>query len=355
MARTPRPWYRAGRGWYVELDGKQELLARGARDATRKEALAVFHRLLGARAEGVRKAAAGLVVGEVCQLLIYHARENLAPLTAEFYRRHLGSFSGFCGGKTVAAVAPRDVAAWLDTHPDWGPTTRAGAVTAVKRAFRWAARQGHIDRDPLEATEKPRPRRRELILNREQADAIRTAIAADDPFGDLLDVLRETGCRPSEAEQIEARHLDPSGLRVVMASKTTAETGQMRVIHLNPRAAAILARWAAVRPQGPLLRSADSRRGKTDRPWTRSIVKSRFARLRVKLKMGKEATAESYRHLFATDALERGIPIATVAELMGHQSTAMLSRYYSKLAQRHAHLREALHQVRPGSDPPDQP
>jgi hypothetical protein len=42
-----------------------------------------------------------------------------------------------------------------------------------------------------------------------------------------------------------------------------------------------------------------------------------------------------------TDALEAGIPIATVSELAGHRSTKMVEQVYSKLSERKAHLRAA--------------
>ena len=56
--------------------------------------------------------------------------------------------------------------------------------------------------------------------------------------------------------------------------------------------------------------------------------------------------AYGLRHLFATDGLERGVPIATMAELLGHSSTKMISERYSHLADRHEHLKSALEVVR---------
>jgi integrase len=70
--------------------------------------------------------------------------------------------------------------------------------------------------------------------------------------------------------------------------------------------------------------------------------------MRGRLKMGREATAKSFRHGFITDALEAGVPIATVAELAGHRGTKMIERTYSKLRERKGHLRDAARKVRPG-------
>lgn len=51
--------------------------------------------------------------------------------------------------------------------------------------------------------------------------------------------------------------------------------------------------------------------------------------------------AYTNRHTFGTDALERGVPDADVAALMGHKGTEMLHAVYSKLHKKHEHLRQA--------------
>ena len=63
-------------------------------------------------------------------------------------------------------------------------------------------------------------------------------------------------------------------------------------------------------------------------------------RLRQKFPELVGVTAYTYRHSFATDALENGVGIAQVAELLGHSSTEMVMKHYSKLSQRVQHLRE---------------
>jgi integrase len=59
------------------------------------------------------------------------------------------------------------------------------------------------------------------------------------------------------------------------------------------------------------------------------------------------ATAYGYRHTYATSALAKGVPDATVAALLGHSSTAMLHRHYSHLTSQAKVLRNAAALVRP--------
>ncbi len=98
--------------------------------------------------------------------------------------------------------------------------------------------------------------------------------------------------------------------------------------------------------EGPLFRN---RYGK---PWSRNAVRIRFRRLRERFPELQNVVAYCYRHAFATDGLVRGIPIATVAELLGHASTALVEQVYGHLAQERKYLREAAQSVRPDSTMP---
>jgi integrase len=48
-----------------------------------------------------------------------------------------------------------------------------------------------------------------------------------------------------------------------------------------------------------------------------------------------------FRHTFATDALERGVDVITLAELMGHKNATMLSQVYQHVRQRTQHMKAA--------------
>ena len=61
--------------------------------------------------------------------------------------------------------------------------------------------------------------------------------------------------------------------------------------------------------------------------------------------LAKDVTAYVRRHSWATDALERGVLIATVSELLGHTSTAMVSAHHSHLSERTEQLRKAAEAV----------
>lgn len=339
MARTAKePWFWEERGtWHVWIDGKRSgILARGKRG--RKAAVQAFHRLMADR-EAARNKPPGITLKVLCELFTEHLEREKSPVHATTTRDRLRKFARHLGGNTNAPdVRPHHVTAWL-ASTSWGPTTRHGYITTLKSMFNWAKREGLLESNPLADMQKPTPKTREEIMDAGQVYRLLCAVK-DQAFRDFLTALKETGMRPSEAMRLEAHMIDFD--QGVIATKGK---GRDRVVYLNDTALELLRRLAKKWPAGPLLRNL---RGK---PWTRNATALRFNRLRTITPLGlagPEVTAESFRHAFATDGLERGVPIATMAELLGHKSTKMIEKHYSKLRQRREHLAEAVRKVRPG-------
>ena len=61
---------------------------------------------------------------------------------------------------------------------------------------------------------------------------------------------------------------------------------------------------------------------------------------------GTKAIAYGYRHAYATDALSKGVPDATVAALLGHSGTTQLHKHYSHLTSRVSILKDAASKIR---------
>jgi integrase/recombinase XerC len=342
MGRRSRPWRWAERnGWYATVHGKRRLLARGgpeAEPAARRE----LHRILSLEPEADPAPPAGDAppeVGELIQRFLDHAAAGLKPITMELYRRRLVDFGARWGKLDGSSVRPRHVNEWLDSHA-WGPGTRRTAIIIVRRAFSWAARQGYLPSDPTAGVEKPPEGRREYVPTQGCIDAVISAIKAP-RFREFFRAIALTGCRPGEAAKVEARHFDPRAATWTMEGKTTRKTKRMRVVYLPDSVAESCRALALEHPSGPLFRNT---RGD---PWTIQAYGKQLRRARRRAGVGPDVVTYGLRHLWITDALERGVPIATVAELAGHSSTAMIEKTYSHLSERSSHLREALRKIRP--------
>jgi integrase len=345
MSRRAEPRYWPSRkGWYVEIGGVQTRLAKGK--AAKAEAYAAFHRLM---AEGVQPGARKLevTVGTLFDLLLEEVQAKKKPLTYEWYVRHLSSFAAKYSKAKAIDIRPLHVSRWLKGH-GWAGSTENGAIRAVVRAFNWGVKQGYLEKNHLEGIERPRMAVREHALDKAGVDRLIDA-SSDQEFRDCQTALYETGMRPSEVYAIEAYMIDLERRLIEMNSKTSERVGKPRVVHLTDAMLELCRRLMPLWPEGPILRNSKGR------PWTRNAMAQRYKRMRGKVGMGKEATAEAFRHGFATDALVSGTPIATVSELMGHQSTAMVEKHYSKLHERHEHLKEALDKIRPPKEDPTPP
>jgi integrase len=126
---------------------------------------------------------------------------------------------------------------------------------------------------------------------------------------------------------------------VLQKHKTQKKTGKPRVVYLTPAMVELTRKLAERHPEGPLFRNS---RGK---PWTRNAIRCRFRQLRRKLPNLKGVVSYTYRHSYATDALEQGVGVAQVAELLGHTTTDMVMQHYQHLSEKREHLLQAAQQA----------
>jgi integrase len=283
-------------------------------------------------------------VAAILDLFLDHSERTNSQRTYEWYRDFLDDLNKFQldGGRTVGELRLSElktfhVTKWLDSHSGWN-TARRGAIVAVKRAFNWAVGEELLaeNQNPVKKIRKPRMPRRERFLTADEHAAI-FGTARDESFRYLVTALRESGARPGEVSHVTAEMVDlKAGTWTFSDHKTKSKTGRPRVVFLTPRLVEISRELMARHPRGPLFRN---RQGE---PWNRNSIRCRFRRLRKKLKLGNDVVCYSYRHGFATEALVCGVPIATVAELLGHADSRMISSHYSHLAEKRDYLRQAV-------------
>jgi integrase len=342
--RTPRPWFRQSENaWYVQLGKSQKLLAKGRENE--EEAYRAFYRLMAEEGLTQDRKPATMYVRVLCDLFLEHSSKHNAADTYTWYKRFLQSFIDFHGyGKLlVTELRPHHVNRWLDDNP-WEQTSRWAAITSVKRAVNWGVEEGYLDASPLARLKKPEPKRREKIIETTERKAIIGALK-DRAFKILVFALSQTACRPGELRLITAKecHLD-RGYWKLAKHKTAGKTGKPRLIYLNRAMVKLCRVLIREHPTGPIFRN---RRGN---PWKKSSIRLRFYRLRRRLKLDKGIVAYTMRHTWATQALEKGVPIATVAELLGHQDVRMVSKHYGHLGEKTEYLRNAAEQATRGGD-----
>jgi integrase len=284
---------------------------------------------------GTPTESANVTTAALFEAFLDWSQRNNEASTYESYLSFLQSFCDLHGAVAVRDLKPYHVTRWLDGQPGWGQSTRRAAITAIKRALNWAADEELIPANPLKKVKKPPIRHRDRVLTPQEQQAI-AAVPRDGAFKDFLFAMEQTGCRPGEIAGVTAEQVDlETGTWTFKRHKTVKKTSKPRVVYLTPPMIELCRRLVAKHPTGPLFRNS---RGK---PWNRNSIRCRFRRVRQKLSLGKGVVAYSYRHTYATAGLEGGVPIATMAELLGHTSTDMINEHYGHLDQKTAHLREA--------------
>jgi integrase len=330
--RPRKPWYRASKdAWYVMIDGKQRLLAKGK--GSKQEAESAFYRIM---------AAGGLVpandnelnVATLCDLFLDYSQRHNQPETYAWHKNYLTSFCKQCGRLNSKQVKPFHLTRWLDSHSNWTGARRS-AQAIVKRAFSWGKAEGLITENPIAHVKNPPIQKRDRVISADERKQILDAIP-DQAFRRFVQGLLGTGCRPSEVANVTASDANLElGVWVLKQHKSAKKTGKPRVVYLSPEMVELTRQLAALHPNGSLFRNT---RGK---PFTRNAWRCRFRRLRQKFPNLEGVVAYSARHSFATDALIKGVGIAQVAELLGHSNTTMVSTTYSHIAANLNHMREA--------------
>jgi integrase len=343
MGRTPSPWFWEDRGaWYAVVGGRRRLLAKGK--ANKAEAKRVLVRLQAEESPGGVAKADALDLNAVIDLFLVRVERECAATTLEWYKVHLDRFAGKVGAIPSADLRPKHLDSWISTNgPGWSDSTRRGAITAVKAMSSWACRMGYLSSDPLKAVPRPRMGRRAAVAPESTAKIL--AAAGDEAFSDLLVALIESGCRPGEVFKVTAADVDSDATTWTIRGKTTSRTGKPRVIYLTAKLAEITRKLIARNPAGCLFLNSKGN------PWNRNAVRCRFRKKGRVASFGK-IKAYGLRHLYGTDALtKQGVPVAVVAELMGHSDLKMLSEHYGHLDERTAALRGAAASIRPSSAP----
>lgn len=343
--RVPKPFFRTHDSWwYVQLGKRQHKLVHGRENEA--EAYRRYHRLMAA--EGLVEKKTGPVrVAVLCDLFLDFSEQNHEPDTFRWFKHFLQSFCERHGTMDVADLKPFHVSRWLAAHA-WGQSSRAAAITCVKRAINWGVDEGYLDDSPLKKLKKPPIKRRKKIVT---PDERRTIIGAltDKAFKLLVFALSQTGCRPGEIHRVTAEDcLLDVGVWRLDKHKTESKTDESRVIYLTRPMVNLCRRLIQLHPSGPIFRNSK------DKPWRKSSMRLRFYRLRERLGLPRGIVAYAMRHTWTTEALERGVPMATVAELLGHKSLKMLQKHYNHLVEKVKHLRNAAERATGGcaSDPP---
>ena len=200
--KRPKPFYRKSKNaWYLQLGRRQISLGKEKKAAWKK-----YHQIMADEAPIKEDTT---TIETLFERYLDWIQENRKPGTYKTIQQHLSHAAKYLGKRTkIADLCGADLTDWVETESTWNSTLGTMRLGSVVRAFNWAVRKRYLRTNPVSVVaDKPPRKRREVVFSKEDWKQIR-ALVKDKPFGDFLDFMWETGCRPLEARSMEAKHIN---------------------------------------------------------------------------------------------------------------------------------------------------
>jgi len=230
-------------------------------------------------------------------------------------------------------IQRQDIEAWMAARQARGGKANTVRVELgiIKACLREANAQGfNLSADLLRIKPPAQPRALPRYLTSPQMQRLLQTVVQEtsgDTVRGALDrawflTLTYTGVRLSELLNLRLSDLDFAGGRLFVIG---GKNGHERVIYLAPALSNALAHYLTLRPASDDDHLWLSLSGKLLRLWT---VTNRLQRWGVLCNV--PVTAHRLRHTFATQLVNQGLPLTSIAKLLGHQ-TLNMTQHYARL------------------------
>lgn len=344
MGLNSKPFYwRARKAWYIHVIGENGKRSARKLADKRKAAFEEYDKLLlAAKATVEAEVLDDPLFEDVSDAWLERQDQRLEQgvISAKWLERACSTIVRWNNANPsirVSQITPAKVQSWL-VKPS--ANYERTELSLLRQVLNWARKSAKLIREnPLEGLELPGMTRREGTLTLQQHANV---LAAAKHLRPLLEVAWLTGSRPGELRELKWSQLSEDlSEAMLLTHKTKKRTARPRRIIFPSEAQKVLSNQKKS--------SAYVFLNSRGLPWSSNAVAQAVKKIRTKT--GLSLVAGTYRHTFATNALERGVEIATVSQLLGHSSTAMVSRVYGHLADRVDHLKTAAQIASDGALP----
>jgi len=238
--------------------------------------------------------------------------ENLSPKTIKEYRSAIGKLLKDLN-KPVVRITTNDIRMFM-TKKSWKPATRATNLYAYRSFFNWLERERIILRSPAKDIKPPKKdKRMPKALNEVQQEQVKEACRGTRERA-LVEVFLASGMRISELISINIQDVHFDTKRILVIGKGNKE----RYVFLTDRAVYHLKKYLDARKDKEEALFV-SEKGQPRRVTVRAI-QNKLKTINNRMPEDAHLHPHRFRHTYATNLVNRGVPLPTLQKLMGHNT-----------------------------------
>ena len=258
----------------------------------------------------------------------YLTRRFGQSTTPKCYLSDLSIFVRTLGDKAPQAVLAKDVDAFIDGQITAGlsPTTINRRLSSIRTFFEYLASESPVHDWPNPVVWQRHRLRTGSRLPRDASEddvARLFTVIADERDRAMFGLMVGAGLRVGEVAALELASLEePVMLRRLAKLQVKGKGGKERVVWLTAALLGTLQAWLDVRPGVASERIFLNQRGQ---PISTAGIQYRLRQhCRV---AGVQLTCHRLRHTFARRLVESGLPVDSLARLLGHSDLQTTQRY----------------------------
>lgn len=233
------------------------------------------------------------------------------------YRADLDSMAQYIN-KEPQYIKPIDILDWKNSMANDSSATVARRLGTVKRFFSFLYDNNYLPLDPTKAIKLPRiVNKNETTLTREEIDLLLGACKNPRDTA-ILTLMASTGLRVSELCNIMVGDIDENN-----NIKILGKGNKWRVVHLNDKVMHNINLYIKTRKRD-CNNLFVSNQGT---PMTQGTINHTLKTLARRAGIDKNIHPHMLRHYFASETLERGVPIDMISIAMGHSNVSVTQRY----------------------------
>lgn len=254
--------------------------------------------------------------------------EGVSKRTVKSYRASLTLFHLY-EGKDAADISTADIRDYIGYLSDVrhnGLNSQQTAISILRSFFGWLHQEELIPRNPMTRIKSFKIDKRDSRhpLTPEQLEMLRNSCRTYREKA-IIEFLYSSGCRVSEAMQVDVKAIDFSQRSVSVVGKGN----KIRTLYFSVRAKLMIQHYLAERPGGTALfcagRQPYARLGKCS---MEKIVHDLGERAGIP----RPVHPHLLRHTLATDLLNAGMDITIIQQILGHNSVGT-TQIYAEMSQ----------------------